>query len=90
MARRRRPLTIDAYIRLWSYMSPEDQVRAVCWFSQVHDSFVTDPEGLENAVSVWLNRFGIIGDIVQAVIDAFDLLRPSDVLECDRVLDGGA
>jgi len=84
-----RPLTVDAYIRLWTYMTKAEQVYALCWFHAFHES-VNKPKPLQ--ALFWalfltaLSKLGIAGAVASALLEYLKAITGKDVFECDKLL----
>lgn len=85
MARKRRPLTAGAYLRLFGYMTRDEQLLAICALHQVYLS-LTKPGILSvilaGLVSFTLGKIGLPDPLVSFLVDEFTDLQRQDLLKC--------
>jgi len=89
MARTRRALLADAHIRLFTYMTPAEQVRALCTYHALYLR-LTDPGLLGTlllaALEFVLGKAGLPSVLVDYVVEHIDDLRRQDLLDCTATL----
>lgn len=87
-----RALRGASYVRLWSYMSKQDQVYAMCFFAKMHEDrarVLRRGETLVERTRDTLGTLGLPGRTLAGILGALQAIRPSDVLGCENALRRG-
>lgn len=87
-----RRLRAGAYVRMWSGMSREDQVYAMCWFAIMHDGLLRNRragDALVDRAQTAVASLGLPGRALSAILGVLQGLAPSELAECERVIRRG-